>query len=402
MAAEAGIDAVAVGSLSRGRDGRGVLLGRVGELYEAGHTPDWPVLLPEGRRIDLPTYAFARERHWRAPAPATGTAGGSPLLGTHVEASDTPGRHIFQSDIDLRDSRFAYLTDHRVTGEVWMPGAAFLDLALEAASALRDGGETRLADVRFVRPLALDAHKPVRLQLVLHPVGEDGSRDFTIASAATGERHVPWERHVTGRVVDGTAEPAPTAPDAGEELAALRERCEEEADLPAVYAGLTALGIDYGPSFRLLEQGHRTTTTAVGRLTRRPAAGHLLHPAVLDAAFHTAALPADAPEGRAFVPAGVGQLRFTGLRSAPAWATCRLRTVDGDTALLDLRLWDEQDQLVLEATEFQLAALSPLDGALFETRWQPRRPRRSGPSTAAGSSWPTRPGWPTHSRNGWP
>ncbi|MGQ4375226.1 SDR family NAD(P)-dependent oxidoreductase [Streptomyces sp. SAS_267] len=369
VAAEAGIDAVAVGSLSRGRDGRGVLLGRVGELYEAGHAPDWPVLLPQGRRIDLPTYAFARERHWRAPAPANGTAGGSPLLGTHVEASDTPGRHLFQSDIDLRDSRFAYLTDHRVTGEVWMPGAAFLDLALEAASALRDGGEVRLADVKFVRPLALDAQRPVRLQLVLHPAGPDGSRDFTISSAATGERRAPWERHVTGRVVDGTAEPAA---DAGEELAELRERCEEEVDLPAVYAGLTALGIDYGPSFRLLEQGHRTTTTAVGRLTRRPAAGHLLHPAVLDAAFHTAALPADAPEGRAFVPAGVGGLRFTGRRSAPAWATCRLRSVDGDTALLDLRLWDEKDQLVLEATEFRLAALSPLDSALFETRWQPR------------------------------
>ncbi|MEV8038127.1 SDR family NAD(P)-dependent oxidoreductase [Streptomyces sp. NPDC086182] len=372
VAAEAGIDAVAVGSLSRGRDARGVLLGRVGELYEAGHTPDWPVLLPGGRRIDLPTYAFARERHWRAPARATGTAGGSPLLGTHVEASDTPGRHIFQSEIDLRDSRFAYLADHRVTGEVWLPGAAFLDLALEGASVLRDGGEARLADVRFVRPLSLDADKPVRLQLVLQPAGQDGSRDFTIASVATGERRAPWQRHVTGRVVDGAADPEPAAPDAGEEIAVLRERCTEEADLPALYAGLAALGIDYGPAFRGLAQGHRAGTAAVGRLARRPAAGHLLHPAVLDAAFHTAALPADAPAGRAFVPAGVGRLRFTGLRSAPVWATCRLRSVDGDTALLDLRLWDEKEQLVLEATEFELAALSPLDGALFETRWQPR------------------------------
>ncbi|MFJ6837056.1 SDR family NAD(P)-dependent oxidoreductase [Streptomyces sp. NPDC091209] len=372
VAAEAGIDAVAVGSLSRGRDGRDVLLGRLGELYEAGHTPDWPLMLPEGRRIDLPTYAFTRERHWRAPAQANGTTGSSPLLGTHVEASDTPGRHIFQSDIDLRDSRFAYLADHRVTGEVWLPGAAFLDLALEAASTLRDGGEVRLADVRFLRPLALDAHKPARLQLVLQPAGPDGSRDFTIASAATGERHAAWEHHVTGRVVDGAAEPSPDVPDAGEGPAVLRERCDEEADLPAVYAGLTALGIDYGPAFRLLEQGHRTDTAAVGRLARQHAAGHLLHPAVLDAAFHTAALPADAPAGRPFVPAGVGRLRFTGLRSAPAWATCRLRSVEGDTALLDLRLWDENEQLVLEASEFELAALSPLDGALFETRWQPR------------------------------
>ncbi|MFF2367919.1 SDR family NAD(P)-dependent oxidoreductase [Streptomyces sp. NPDC058122] len=372
VAAEAGIDAVTVGSLSREREGRGVLLGRLGELYEAGHTPDWPVLLPQGRRIDLPTYAFARERHWRAPVLASRTAAGSPLLGTHVEASDTPGRHIFQSDIDLRDSRFAYLTDHRVTGEVWMPGAAFLDLALEAASALGERGQVRLADVRFVRPLALDAQKPVRLQLVLQPAGDDGSREFTIASAPAGEPRAAWERHATGRVVDGAAEPTVAAPDSGDEPAVLRDRCDEEADLPAVYAGLAGLGIEYGPAFRLLEQGRRTDTAAVGRLTRQPAAGHLLHPAVLDAAFHTAALPADAPAGRAFVPAGVGRLRHTGLRSAPAWATCRLRSVDGDTALLDVRLWDEKEQLVLEALEFELTALSPLDGALFETRWQPR------------------------------
>src|SRR5690606_35707627 len=32
----------------------------------------------------------------------------------------------------------------------------------------------------------------------------------------------------------------------------------------------------------------------------------------------------------------------------------------------------EDEQLLLEAEEFRLAALSPLDGALFETRWQPR------------------------------
>ncbi|OXY92217.1 type I polyketide synthase [Streptomyces diastatochromogenes] len=372
VAAEAGIDATGIGSLRRGRDGHDVLLGRLGELYEAGHTPDWTALFPRGRRADLPTYAFARERHWLAPVQATST-GGSPLLGTHVQASDEPGRDLFQSEIDLRDSRFAYLTDHRVTGEVWLPGAAFLDLALEAATTLADGGEVQLADVRFVQPLRLDADRPVRLQMVLRPA-EDGFRDFSIASAPAGERR--WERHVTGRIAL-TEDPSV---DAGE-LAALRERCAERVDLPALYAGLAALGIDYGPAFRGLTEGHRDGgTTAVARLAARPAAGHLLHPATLDAAFHTAALPAAAPQGRAFVPAGAGRVRFTGLRTAPAWVSCDLRAVDGDTAVLDLRLWDESDQLVLAADEFRLAALSPLDGALFETRWQPRPAAQEPPA----------------------
>ncbi|MFJ3307065.1 SDR family NAD(P)-dependent oxidoreductase [Streptomyces sp. NPDC086549] len=375
VAAEAGIDAVGVGSLRRQRDGQDVLLGRLGELYAAGHTPDWQALCPRGRRLDLPTYAFARERHWLAPVQAGGATGGSPLLGTHVEASDEPDKDIFQSEIDLRDSRFTYLTDHQVTGEVWLPGAAFLDMAIEAAAAVTEGGEVRLADVAFVQPLRLAEERPVRLQLVLRPA-EDGFRDFTIASAATGER---WERHVTGRVA---VAPGPETYD-GESVAALRERCAERVDMPSVYAGLAALGIDYGPLFRGLEEGHRTDAAALGRLAARPAAGHLLHPAVLDAAFHSAALPANAPEGRAFVPAGVGRLRFTGLRTAPAWATCALRGVEGDTATLDLRLWDEDEQLVLEAEGFRLAALSPLDGALFETRWQPR-PEAQEPPTGGG------------------
>ncbi|MFD7599116.1 SDR family NAD(P)-dependent oxidoreductase [Streptomyces mirabilis] len=375
VAAEAGIDAVGIGSLRRQSDGHDVLLRGLGELYTAGHTPDWPLLFPQGRRVDLPTYAFARERHWLAPAPATASAGASPLLGTHLEASDEPDRHLFQADIDLDDSRFAYLTDHRVTGEVWLPGAAFLDMALEAASTLRGGGEVQLADVRFVQPLPLEVDRPVRLQLVLSPA-EDGFRDFTIASTPSGGHGAPWQRHVSGRL----AVTAQTATDDEERLDAVRERCDEQVDPAAVYAGLAALGIDYGPAFRGLEEGRRTNVAALGRLARTPAAGHLLHPAVLDAAFHTAALPGGAPEGRAFVPAAVGRLTFTGLRTAPVWATCRLRSVDGDTATVDLRLWDEDEQLILEAREFELSALSPLDGALFETHWQPRPAAQQPPA----------------------
>ncbi|MFG1665505.1 SDR family NAD(P)-dependent oxidoreductase [Streptomyces sp. Y7] len=368
VAADAGVDAVSVGSLRRQRGGRDVLLGRVGELYMAGHTPKWPALFPAGRRVDLPTYAFARERHWLAPAPATAT-GASPLLGTHVEASDEADRHLFQSVVDLRDSRFAELSDHRVSGEVWLPGAAFLGMALEAASAVQDGGDVCLADVRFLQPLRLDETRPTRLQLVLLPAA-DGARDFAIASApVTGDRPATWQRHVTGRVTGG---PAEAAADPGEPLPALRERCTEPVDLPALYSGLAALGIEYGPAFRGLESGHRSRSAGLARLAEKPAAGHLLHPAVLDAAFHTAALPGDAPRGRAFVPAGVGRLRHTGVRTTPVWAACELRSVSGDGATLDLRLYDGDDRLVLTAQEFRLAALSPLDGALFETRWQPR------------------------------
>ncbi|MEU0055749.1 SDR family NAD(P)-dependent oxidoreductase [Streptomyces sp. NPDC006334] len=375
VAAEAGMDAVAVGSLRRRQDGHAVLLRRVGELYTAGHTPHWPALFPHGRRLDLPTYAFTRERHWIAPAPAT-PSGGSPLLGTHIEAGDEPGRHFFQTELDPRDSRFAYLTDHKVGGEVWLPAAAFLDMAVEAAASVGDGDEVRLADVRFAQPLRLAEDTPVRLQLVLRPQEDDGAREFTISSAGVDGRR--WETHVTGRIVADTGAGTEAVP--APRLEETRAACPESVRLDDVYARLGSLGIDYGSAFRNLESAHCGPAAAVGRLAERPAAGHLLHPAVLDAAFHTAALPADAPDGRAFVPAGFGRVRAAGRRGTPVWASCELRSVTGDTATVDLRLWDADEQLLWEITDFRLTALSPLDGALFETRWQSRPAAQAAPA----------------------
>ncbi|MGX1971327.1 SDR family NAD(P)-dependent oxidoreductase [Streptomyces kronopolitis] len=376
IAADAGADAVTVASLRRGDGGQDALLRGVGALYTAGHTPNWAELFPGTRRLDLPTYAFARERHWLAPV-HSGPSGTSPLAATHVQASDEPGRDLFQTEIDLNDSRFAYLTDHRVTSEVWLPGAAFLDMVLEATAELVEGGAAELADVRFLQPLCLDADRPVRLQLVLQPA-EGGSRTFTIASTAAGERRANWERHVTGRLA---VTPTTADDENGPALAPLRDRCREHVDLAAVYSDLAARGIAYGPAFRGLQDGRRDgDSAAVARLSARPAAGHMLHPATLDAAFHTAALPSTVAQTRAFVPAGAGRLRYTGLRTAPAWASCEVRSVVDDSAVVDLRLWDENDRLLLAADEFRLAALSPLEAALYETRWKSRPAAAEAPA----------------------
>ncbi|MGW4699290.1 HAD-IIIC family phosphatase [Streptomyces sp. NPDC004285] len=383
LAADAGIDVAAVGSLRRDEGGDDAVPIRLGELYAAGHTPRWPALFPAGTPIELPTYPFSRERHWLPPAPTRPAGrGAAPLIDTHVESSDEPDRHVFQTDVDLRDGRFAYLLDHRVSGEVWMPAAAFLQMALEAVSALGRGGDVGLAGIRFEQPLPLDTDTPVQLQLVLKTGADGGAGRFTIASRTSGggDRRTPWVRHVSGDLVaagPGTSASA-AAPDPTP--AALRERCTEQVDVAEVYAALTAAGIDYGPSFRGLTEGLRGRSEALGRLARGPGPGHLVHPAVLDSAFHTAALPGDAPDGRAFVPAGIGRLRFTGLRTAPVWVACALRDLDGDTATLDLRLLDEEERLILEIEGLELAAPSRLDAALFEVRWQPRPPAGDPPA----------------------
>ncbi|MFD5433996.1 type I polyketide synthase [Kitasatospora sp. NPDC127067] len=60
-------DAVGVPLLREGRDH---VPSAVGRLWAAGVPVDWAAVLPGGRRVDLPTYAFQRDRYWPEPTAA--------------------------------------------------------------------------------------------------------------------------------------------------------------------------------------------------------------------------------------------------------------------------------------------------------------------------------------------
>ncbi|MER5556440.1 type I polyketide synthase, partial [Streptomyces sp. NPDC002793] len=60
----------------------------VGRLWLRGHDVDWAALLPGRHRVDLPTYAFQRERFWLSPVAGTGAGDAFWSL---VEKSDVDG-----------------------------------------------------------------------------------------------------------------------------------------------------------------------------------------------------------------------------------------------------------------------------------------------------------------------
>jgi FkbH-like protein len=374
VAEEDGVTVVTAGSLRRDQGGIDVMLRQLAHLAAAGYDPDWSVMFAAGTRAALPTYAFERQRFWSEPAsrPAAGQAG-TPFVQTHVEDCDQPGRHVVQTEVDLRERRFAALADHQIDGEVLLPGAAYLEMALEASNRLLPDERLALADVRFERPLALQADAPACLQMVIAPPGADRGRRFTIASRAAGA--TSWVRHVAGRLEPATTGAAP------EPLEAVRARCAEQIDVPGFYARMHSAGIQYGPAFRLLSAGWRDRRQALGRLAHASVpSGRLVDPALLDASFQVAALPQDMPSGGTFVPAAVGRVTLTGAGTRPVWAASYLRSLRDGRAVLDLRLFDEQERLVLEIDGFEIAELPRQDGSLHEVRWG-TRPAAAGPAT---------------------
>ena len=73
---------VVTGTLRRDDGGRDRFLASLAAVHVRGVRVDWPAVLGPGRRVDLPTYAFQRQRYWPQAAPA-GAEPARPRVGRH-------------------------------------------------------------------------------------------------------------------------------------------------------------------------------------------------------------------------------------------------------------------------------------------------------------------------------
>ncbi|WP_413811079.1 type I polyketide synthase [Streptomyces sp. OE57] len=133
----AGSPAVTLGTLRRDDGGWVRVLRSLGEAYAHGVPVDWTRVLPGGRTVDLPTYAFQHESYWIAPpAPSTSPAG-------TAEGADEP----LWTAVDQGDSA-AVATLIGLEPE----GKGALDSVLPALSAWRRRQDQHtLADLRRYR-----------------------------------------------------------------------------------------------------------------------------------------------------------------------------------------------------------------------------------------------------------
>ncbi|MER6961948.1 SDR family NAD(P)-dependent oxidoreductase, partial [Streptomyces sp. NPDC000618] len=381
-------DAVVLGTLRRGEGGLDRFTAALAEAYVSGLSVDWSPLLGGGAAgaVDLPTYAFQHQRYWlERTAPAGDARGlglaeaGHPLLGAAVELGGGQGV-VLTGRLSL--SSHPWLGDHRVTGTVLLPGAAFVELAVRAGDEVGCG---RVDELALEAPLVLPEHGGVQLQVVVGAAEPDGSRTVSVFSRDADESAGPgWTRHAAGTlsehdsVVDSTG-------DASFAAGAWPPPGAEPVDLDAFYPDLLRTGYGYGAAFQGLRAAWRAgdelfAEVALPEDLLPSAARFGLHPALLDAALH-AVLP-QREEGTA------DEVRlpfvFKGLTlhaGAAAQLRVRLSPVGPDAVRLTLADAAGQpvasvDSLTLRpiaAESLSAARPTPADG-LFRVQWIPTRP----------------------------
>ncbi|TDC84141.1 SDR family NAD(P)-dependent oxidoreductase, partial [Nonomuraea deserti] len=366
-------DAVFVPAVRKDRDETRALFEGLGRLHVHGIGVDWEAVLGSGRYVDLPTYAFQHERFWVPVSPDSGDVDAAglgvidhPMLRAAISAPDSD-THTFTGRLSLATQ--PWLADHQVNGRVVVPGAALVELALRAGQEL---DSPHLLELTLQAPLLVPADGGVHLQLVAGPCDESGGRQVSIHSrnANAGE----WVQHGQGVLAGQTEQP----------LLGLAQWPPADArpiDVEHVYDDLAVSGLEYGPLFQGLVAAwqHEDGVFAEIALPERAHAdaGHFgLHPALLDASLHAAALGDLVPRaesGRPYLP-----FAWSGVSLHAAGATgLRVKVTRGASdASIALSIADETGAPVAEIDALTLRPVSTAElsasesqGLLHQLEW---------------------------------
>ncbi|MEW2394204.1 type I polyketide synthase [Streptomyces venezuelae] len=383
----ADMPATVVPTLRRDHGDTAQLTRAAAQAFAAGADVDWTgwfPAVPLPRVVDLPTYAFQRERFWLEgrrglagdPAGLGLASAGHPLLGAAVELADGSS-HLLTGRISPRDQ--AWLAEHRVMDTVLLPGSAFVELALQAA--VRAGCE-ELAELTLHTPLAFgdEGAGAVDLQVAVGEVAEDGRRPVSVHSRPTGEgEEAVWTRHAAGTVAPaagpvaadgslGGAWPPPGATPVGGQ---------------DPYAELASYGYDFGPGSQGLVTAWRLGDDLFAEVSLPEAESggahrYQAHPVLLDATLH--ALILDAVTSSADTDQVLLPFSWSGLRvHAPGADKLRVRIARTAPDQLALTAVDDAGApvLTLESLTVRPVAAHQIAGArtadrdaLFRLVWR--------------------------------
>jgi NADP-dependent 3-hydroxy acid dehydrogenase YdfG/acyl carrier protein len=345
-------------SLRKQRDDHAVLCDSVGRYYVNGGEPDWGGYYAgrEGLRVQLPGYAFQRQRYWIRAGGHTKTdinffevsSVAYPLTGLKLKSpEDTQAQYV----LNINKTDYPYLYDHVVYGKPVMAGAFYVSVLLSIGAGEYKTDQLTLSDIEMYRPLFL------KERLTIYTLLKSVTSVSCEACLYTKEGE-EWLLHCKGYInieSEGIG-------NADHLFMPLPEQFDEKASAGVIYERLSArLNVDWLDKWRwtsVCYTGkdntlHQLVAPQGERYTESP-----VHPALIDNCFAAGiGLFEDAffsAADSSMLPFGVDRFVLYKAVTGAVWCEYRTRNEGSSPELIlsDMFLWDEEGSLVAEIRGF--------------------------------------------------
>jgi myxalamid-type polyketide synthase MxaB len=376
----------------------------LGTLYVRGLDIDWEAF-DQGAghgHATLPTYPFEHRPYWFDPFGARarirrGAPEAHPLLGqlVNLDGAEAEQAVTFESEISAQSP--AYLRDHQVFGQAIFPAAGYVELALAATAAALGGERFFVRDMAVQAPLLLD-ETPSRLRtsLTRTPDGGYGVRVTSLAAGEDGDGDA-WEIHAQCVVVPHQEL---IGGDVKRDIESIEAQLAADLDPAELYrVAARDRGLAYGEAFRGVRSGRIGDGRALGRVALPPGltgagARYLLHPALLDAAFHLFG-PLVPGQDSAFLPIGIESVEYFRNPGAESTVHVALRPAPGEGSLMsaDVELLDPTGAVAVRVSGLTIqrttegALRRALDGdasrLLYQLNWKDKPLPEAAPAGTA-------------------
>ena len=348
------------------------LLTSLGQLYQLGCGVDWAGFDQGYRRriVPLPHYPFQHKRYWQEPVPGIASVAPkqSPLLGPQLSlASETVSCY----ERLLRWDQPLVWSEHQVFQSSLLPAAAYLEIALEAGHRLYQASDFTVAELSLLQGLWLDGFEEIgaiRVQTILTQQA-DHTYQFEIHS----HQDSAWVKHSVGCLQPEQAVDWPEL-----EFTAIRSRLTHTLSPEQFYQRYADRGLDYGPSFRAVQQVWLDATEALA-LVALPQSDRdfafQIHPVMLDVGLQIAG--ATLVEGATtYLPLAIEQ--FCSRKPVEVTWVYAQRRPDRAQPTIDITWLDERQQVLAMLKGLSLQAVEdkrqPADVPqwLHQIVWQPQ------------------------------
>ncbi len=329
----------------------------IGHLYESGLNINWQQfygLLPFNKVL-LPNYPFQRQRYWldqvyaQIPQYSITDSNAHPLLGHKI-----PSPLADQYQTRISDTQPEWLAGHVIDHQVIFPLAGYIATALAAS-----GQDSELAEL-LVEKTCCVTDKPLLLQTIVQ------QQTISIYSL----KDELWQRHFSCQFkplqqLEGALN-----------VDILKSRLTV-FPVDRFYQDKAERGYQFSRPFCALTALFKNPDQALAYAEYAEQEPHYqIHPVLLDAAFQCALALVDNSN---YLPFSVQRIAVFGSIEQGLWSHAKVKTRHQGSLLVDIELYDSNQQLVacVEGLLFKqasktVAAQPSIDNLLYQVDWLPK------------------------------